>query len=187
MISQHILLQAGTDINRIKHLLGHTNIQSTTFYLHLLDFEVELISPLDMMDEKLGTSRKVHYFWKELIKMFAVNGQTFEIHCWNQETVEIALALQLGKQKLVDWECGVIIEGVIDDNFIDMLCNIEKPLNTDLDNKMTPIFSIFFNNGFSSEHYGTEIHICSEPTDKSKLHKLLDQIQDYAEIDEYSL
>lgn len=53
------LLQAGTDISRIKHLLGHANIQSTTFYLHLLDFEVELISPLDMMDEKLGKSKEV--------------------------------------------------------------------------------------------------------------------------------
>lgn len=53
------LLQAGTDISRIKHLLGHANIQSTTFYLHLLDFEVELVSPLDMMDEKLGNSKEV--------------------------------------------------------------------------------------------------------------------------------
>lgn len=53
------LLQAGTDISRIKHLLGHANIQSTTFYLHLMDFEVELVSPLDMMDEKLGKSKEV--------------------------------------------------------------------------------------------------------------------------------
>ena len=27
-------------------------------------------------------------------------------------------------------------------------------------NKMTPFFSIFFDNGFSSEHYGTELHVC---------------------------
>ncbi len=127
---------------------------------------------------------KDNYFWKELIKIFAVIGQTFEIHCWNNETSEIALALQLGKQKLEDWEYGVIIEGVIDTNFIDMLCNIEKPLNIDMPNKMTPFFSIFFN-GFSSEHYGTEIHIFSESKDKSKLNKLLDQMQDYAQIDEY--
>lgn len=53
------LLQAGTDISRIKHLLGHANIQSTTFYLHLMDFEVELVSPLDMMDDKLGKSKEV--------------------------------------------------------------------------------------------------------------------------------
>lgn len=97
------------------------------------------------------------------------------------------MALQLGKQKLSDWKFEVIFEGVIDNNFIDMLCNIEKPLNIDISNKMTPFFSIFFNNGFSSEHYGTEIHICSEPTDKSKLNKLLEQMHDYAQIDEYNL
>lgn len=128
-----------------------------------------------------------NHFWKELIKMFAVIDQTFEIHCWNEETVEIALALQLGKEKLADWKYGVIVEGVIDTNFIDMLCNIEKPLNIEKPNKIVPFFSIFFKNGFSSEHYGTEIHISSEPTDKSKLHKLLEQMQDYALIHEYTL
>ncbi len=130
---------------------------------------------------------KINHFWMELIKIFAVKGQTFEIHCWNKETVEIALALQLGKQKSADWDYGVIVEGVIDNNFTDMLCNIEKPLNDDMPNKMTPFFSIFFDNGFSSEHYGTEIHILSEPADRSKLHKLLEQMQDYAQIHEYTI
>lgn len=119
--------------------------------------------------------------------MFAVNGRTFEIHCWNGETAEIELALQFGKQKLEDWDRGVIIEGVIDNNFIDMLCNIEKPICNDIPNKMTPFFSIFFENEFSSEHYGTEIHIYSEPTDKAKFDKLLEQLKDYALIHEYDL
>ena len=91
---------------------------------------------------------KDNYFWKELIKLFAVIGQTFEIHCWNEETFEIAMALQLGKQKFTDWEYGVIIEGVIDDNFIDTLCHIEKPLNNEISNKMIPFFSIFWKMGF---------------------------------------
>jgi hypothetical protein len=37
------LLEAGTDVCRIKQLLGHTHIQSTTFYLHLLNFDSKLI------------------------------------------------------------------------------------------------------------------------------------------------
>jgi integrase/recombinase XerD len=45
------LLQAGTDIFRIKNLLGHTNLKSTSIYLHLLEFEEDLISPLDLMDQ----------------------------------------------------------------------------------------------------------------------------------------
>lgn len=48
------LLQAGTDVFRIKNLLGHTNLKSTSIYLHLLEFEEELISPLDLMDQNLN-------------------------------------------------------------------------------------------------------------------------------------
>lgn len=130
---------------------------------------------------------KDNYFWKELIKMYAVIGQTYEIHCWNEEVDEIALALQLEKEKLNDWEHGVIIEGVIDDNFINMLCNTDKPLSINTSNKMTPFFSIFIEKSFSSEHYGTEFHIFSEPTDKSKLHNLLKEMEDYALIHDYSI
>lgn len=52
------LLQAGTDIFRIKNLLGHTNLKSTSFYLHLLEFEEELISPLDLLDQTLKVTKK---------------------------------------------------------------------------------------------------------------------------------
>lgn len=46
------LLEAGTDIFRIKELLGHASIQSTIWYLHLLNFDTKLISPLDTLAEK---------------------------------------------------------------------------------------------------------------------------------------
>jgi site-specific recombinase XerD len=46
------LLEAGTDIFRLKQLLGHTHIQSTTFYLHLLNFDSKLKSPLDILPKK---------------------------------------------------------------------------------------------------------------------------------------
>lgn len=47
------LLQAGTDVFRIKNLLGHTNLKSTSIYLHLLEFDDELISPLDLINQNL--------------------------------------------------------------------------------------------------------------------------------------
>jgi site-specific recombinase XerD len=47
------LLQAGTDVFRIKNLLGHTNLKSTSIYLHLLEFDDELISPLDLINQDL--------------------------------------------------------------------------------------------------------------------------------------
>ena len=44
--------------------------------------------------------------------------------------------------------------------FLQMLLGLPKPTDTEIYNKMTPFFSIFFDNGFSSEHYGTELHVC---------------------------
>lgn len=48
------MLNSGTDVCTIKKLLGHTHIQSTTFYLHLLDFDEQLESPLDRLNKKKG-------------------------------------------------------------------------------------------------------------------------------------
>jgi len=44
------LLESGMDIYRIKQLLGHSCIQSTTFYLRLLNFDDKIKSPLDDLD-----------------------------------------------------------------------------------------------------------------------------------------
>ena len=49
------LLESGVDVCRIKHLLGHTHIQSTTFYLHLLNFDETVKSPLDSLE--VGVSK----------------------------------------------------------------------------------------------------------------------------------
>jgi site-specific recombinase XerD len=43
------LLEDGADIYQIKQLLGHSSIQSTTFYLRLRRFDPALKSPLDTM------------------------------------------------------------------------------------------------------------------------------------------
>lgn len=48
------MLNSGTDVCTIKKLLGRTHIQSTTFYLHLLDFDETLESPLDRLTKENG-------------------------------------------------------------------------------------------------------------------------------------
>lgn len=53
------LLESGVDVCRIKQLLGHTHIQSTTFYLHLLNFDGTIKSPLDALPKKRGRKSKV--------------------------------------------------------------------------------------------------------------------------------
>lgn len=123
-----------------------------------------------------------NYYWKQLIALFAVVGIKFEIHCWQEETEEIKAALKFGREKTTDWEFGTIIEGVIDDKFIDMLHHTAKPADTEIYNKMTPYFSIFLANGFFSEHYGTEIHIVAKPADASRFTMLLEQLKSHSMV-----
>jgi len=52
------LLESGVDVSRIKQLMGHTHIQSTTFYLHLLNFDGSIKSPLDILPKKRGRKPK---------------------------------------------------------------------------------------------------------------------------------
>jgi integrase len=52
------LLESGVEICRIKQLMGHTHIQATTFYLHLLNFDGSVKSPLDTLPKKRGRKPK---------------------------------------------------------------------------------------------------------------------------------
>jgi site-specific recombinase XerD len=46
------LLEAGTDLYRIQHLLGHTTPKTTTIYLHLSRKDlVKVTSPIDLLEE----------------------------------------------------------------------------------------------------------------------------------------
>ena len=55
------LLEADTNIFHIKKLLGHTHIQSTSFYLNLANLDANLVSPLDSLsddtDKRLAVER----------------------------------------------------------------------------------------------------------------------------------
>ena len=51
------LLESGTSIFHIKQLLGHSDISSTCFYLHLLKIEsLNVKSPLDILIETEKTN-----------------------------------------------------------------------------------------------------------------------------------
>ena len=97
--------------------------------------------------------------WKEIIAVYLKGAINFEIHCWDGEIEEIAAAPSYGELKKADWQYGKIIVGLVTLEFIDFLLEQEKPEDTDIYNKMTLFFSIFLDNGFSSEHYGIELHI----------------------------
>lgn len=53
------LLESGVEIYRIKELLGHSFIQTTSFYLHLCNTDGTIQSPLDTLPNKRGRKPKV--------------------------------------------------------------------------------------------------------------------------------
>lgn len=95
--------------------------------------------------------------WRTYMSAALKTAKTFEIHCWAEETECIDLALQYGKQKDTDWRYGKIIAGDVTPEFCAFLLGLPKPTDTELYNKMTPFFTISLDNGFWSEHYGTEL------------------------------
>lgn len=95
--------------------------------------------------------------WQELMGEALSSATAFEIHCWNEEQEYIDLALQFGHRKDLNWNGGTVIAGQVTQHFQDWLLGFPKPCDTEIYNKMTPFFSIFLNNGFCSEHYGTEL------------------------------
>lgn len=107
---------------------------------------------------EIDTTSSTNEEWRTIMSEKGKNATEFEIHCWNAEKEEIALALKYGVLKETGWSYGKVISGAVTEKFMNFLLSYPKPKDTEVYNKMTPFFSIFFNNGFSSEHYGTELN-----------------------------
>ena len=101
-------------------------------------------------------SEKDNSKWMELISDYLKRAKRFEIHCWKEEPEWIELALQYGEIKEDDWMHGKIVVGDVTPQFVEMLLNLPKPTDTELENKMTPFFNVFLDDNFQSCHYGTE-------------------------------
>ena len=97
--------------------------------------------------------------WKALVAERLKTAKTFEIHCWNEETEWIQVALQYGEMKQTNWRHGKVIAGTVTPEFTKMLLGLPKPTDTEIYNKMTPFFNVFLDNNFDSSHYGTEIYL----------------------------
>ena len=97
--------------------------------------------------------------WLSYITTALDGAKTFEIHCWNEETEWIELALQYGNLKEDDWQYGKIVSGDVTPAFAQMLLGQPKPSDTEIYNKMTPFFNVFLDGKFQSCHYGTELYL----------------------------
>ena len=47
-----------------------------------------------------------------------------------------------------------------------MLLGMSKPQDTEIYNKMTPFFNVFLDDSFQSSHYGTEVYVVQEMSNK---------------------
>ena len=107
----------------------------------------------------LDRSEQDNHKWLSYVAAALNSAKTFEIHCWNEESMWIELALRYGKLKDDDWRYGKIITGDVTPEFVQMLLSQPKPTDIELENKMTPFFNVFLDNKFQSCHYGTELYI----------------------------
>jgi len=121
-------------------------------------------APAEPAESKLTESAYFDYSEKDNTRFLTLitdalkTAKTFEIHCWNEETEWIELALKFGIQKEDDWKYGKIITGEVTAEFIEMILAQPKPTDIEAANKMTPFFNVFLDDTFQSSHWGTEIY-----------------------------
>lgn len=163
--------EIGSDIEKPKDISELKTSASDTFQ-DLEQVLGNLLSELEPAPEppaqaismemiNFGLEEDDYVQWRELISKHIKNAKHFEIHCWNEETEWIELALQYGKLKDDNWQYGKIIEGPITKEFIHLILDMPKPTDADIHNKMTPFFNIFLDDTFQSCHYGTENYVTS--------------------------
>lgn len=115
-------------------------------------------APIVFEEVTLDRSETDNSKWLSYITAALNGAKTFEIHCWNEETEAINLALRYGNLKNDDWRHGKIIIGDVTPEFVQMLLSQPKPTDIEIDNKMTPFFNVFLDDKFQSCHYGTELY-----------------------------
>lgn len=115
--------------------------------------------PVEMEEVYFDRTEPDNSRWLALIREYIKTAKSFEIHCWNEEAEWIELALRYGTLKEDDWKHGKIVTGPVTPEFTQMLLNMPKPTDTELENKMTPFFNVFLDDSFQSCHYGTEVYM----------------------------
>lgn len=131
----------------------------------------------------VNRNKKDKRWWNELIRSCVRIGDPFEIHCWYDESEAIMQALRFGHKETTTWHGGTVIKGRITREFIGFLTESPKPTDTEIYNKMTPFFSIFFGNRLYSEHYGTEMTISkSVKENQAKISGILEEVEPYGVV-----
>ena len=64
--------------------------------------------------------------WAEIMGSKLKDAKRFEIHCWEDETEEIAMALRCGELKETDWRGGKVTAGAITPELIGLLLTCQS-------------------------------------------------------------
>ena len=126
------------------------------------------VVPMECETLTLDGTETTNAVWRQWMEAALAEAKTFEIHCWKEETQWIRFALNYGTVKPSDWKYGTIVEGPVTPDFTRMLLTEPKPTDREIYNKMTPVFSIFLDNGYESAHYGTELHHVFPPAESGE-------------------
>lgn len=105
-------------------------------------------------------------WWRELLLLYAREGESFEIHCWYDETDLIRLAEQYGNKSRTTITEITVITGEVTKELIDLLTIGDKPEDTSGYNRMTPFYIVRIGEDFSSEQYGTSLLLTSDSTEQ---------------------
>ena len=131
----------------------------------------------------VNRNKKDKVWWNDLIRACVRIGDPFESHCWYDETDAVQQALRFGHKEPSTWHGGTVIKGTITREFLRFLLDAPKPTDTEIYNKMTPFFSIFFGKRLYSEHYGTEMTISkSVKENKAQIAGILDEVESYGTV-----
>lgn len=105
-------------------------------------------------------------WWKELLLLYAREGENFEIHCWYDETDLIHLAEQYGCKTRSTIPEITVVTGKVTRQLIDLLTIGDKPEDSSGYNRMTPFYIVRIGEDFSSEQYGTSLLLTSDATEQ---------------------
>lgn len=124
-----------------------------------------------------------YHWWRKLLRLYAREGDSFEIHCWYDETDLIHIAEQYGIKSRNTIPDVTIISGKVTEELIDFLTTRKKPENISGYNKMTPFYIVRIGEKFSSEQYGTSLLLSCDTTEESKMvDVVLNEISCHASI-----
>lgn len=137
---------------------GHQQLVSLSLLCYNLQHYLRVDGFMEVATIEIDETSTTNEEWKRIVFAKLKNAAHFEIHCWNEEQEKIQMALKFGRLKENAWSYGKVVTGSITKKFVAFLLSCPKPTDTEIYNKMTPFFSIFFDNGFSSEHYGTQLN-----------------------------